>query len=401
MFTLYQFTLPALVWAMVLWRARSAWVSRPAACLWGFLVTAAVALTTRPTHVEQAVRTLTGLPDLSILLKHLTGVAAAYFLLEYVFAIHGRSSANQPGPRRLRVLFALTGAAALTLIFVFWFQHDPDAPASRVTDAHLGDTSVRAYEGVFYLYLGSATVMSARLFWTNRRGVPAGLLRVGVVLMAAGSAVGAVYIVYRVVFLAQQHSLPQSAGSGRFDLLSELLPVIGILLLLTGMTLPPLQTVVRYVKDQRALWLMYPMWSDLVTAVPTVAFGTAVSRTRDLFTIGDRTLDVAHRAFEIRDVSLALRDRTTATATASTEAPEPALPPGQRDPALAEAVWLYRACRAGDEGGHRLPAPTPPARSGGGTPAEEIVWLLKVAAHYRGLRDEPARGRTVPDEVPV
>ncbi|WP_327286681.1 MULTISPECIES: MAB_1171c family putative transporter [unclassified Streptomyces] len=385
MFTLYQFILPALVWGMVLWRARSAFVTRSATCLWGFLVTMAIALTTRPTPVEQLIRSISGLPDLSILLKHLTGVAAGYFLLEYVFAIHGCPATNRPARRKVRAALALLAGIALTLIFRFWFQHDPGAPASRVTDAHLGDPSVRTYEGVFYLYLGSSTVMSAKLFWNNRRGVPAGLLRTGVDLMAAGSAVGFLYTLYRVVFLARQHSMPQATGSGRFDFLSELLPVIGILLILTGMTLPPLETVVRYTKDQRSLWLMYPMWSDLVTAVPTVAFGSHLGRTRDLFTFGDRTLDVAHRAFEIRDAALALRDRSPH----ATPGNPPADDTIESDPARAEATWLHHAChptsRTGTEHG---PVPAvPPRHAGGRTPAEEIVWLLKVAAHYRLLQE--------------
>ncbi|MER7828272.1 MAB_1171c family putative transporter [Streptomyces sp. NPDC096097] len=391
MYTIYQFTLPAMLWAVVIWRAPSAFNgSRPSRYLWGFLTAITVAVTTRAPAVEDLILVATGSPDLSILIKHVAGLASNYFVMEYVITVHGR------GPRRaaalrLRIVAVLTAALALTVVFVFFFKHDPTAPAREVTDAHLGDPAVRLYEGIVYVYLGTATLLSAKLFWSNRRSVPRGLLRAGVVCLAAGSALGFVYTFYRVLFFARLGSQAQAVKPGSIDEhISEILPAITLLVLLAGLALPPLRTLVRYLHDQYALWRLHPLWSDLLVAAPTVVFGPRVGRTRDLFVLGDRTLDVAHRAFEIRDACLVLRDRS---AEPGPEGAEPACeePLGGEEPdARAEAAWLFAALHGNFDAGR------PPLPSRARSPREEVAWLLKVAAAYRqlsGAQDARVRGR--------
>ncbi|MFD2122106.1 DUF6545 domain-containing protein [Streptomyces cirratus] len=44
----------------------------------------------------------------------------------------------------------------------------------------------------------------------------------------------------------------------------------------------PAPTLLRYLRDQYTLWQLYPMWADLVRAVPHVVLGTRTSRRRDL-----------------------------------------------------------------------------------------------------------------------
>ncbi|WP_404953868.1 MAB_1171c family putative transporter [Streptomyces sp. 147326] len=379
MYAIYGFTLPALLWVLVIWRAPSAFGgSSPSRYLWGFLASLTVAVTTRPPAVEHLIRVATGSPDLSVLIKHLAGLTSTYFILEYVITVHGRRPRGETAAR-LRIAAALTAAVALTVLFVFFFEHDPAAPATRVTDAHLGDPAVRLYEGIVYAYLGTSTLLSARLFWSNRRSVPRGLLRAGVVCMAAGSALGFVYTVYRVVFLAGQESQPHNPESGPSDPLSEILPAITLLVLVTGLSLPPLRTLGRYLHDQYALWRLHPLWSEVLHAAPTVVFGPRVSRTRDLLVLGDRTLDVAHRAFEIRDACLVLRDRSAAMRPEASGSGPDALPAGGGPDARAEAAWLFAALHGAPDAG-RMPLPSQ-AR----TPSEEVAWLLQVASAYRQL----------------
>lgn len=316
-----------------------------------------------------------------ILHAALRGLVSNYCVVEYVIAVHGR------GPRRaraawLRLVCVVAAALALTVLFVFFFEHDPGAPPTRVTDAHLGDPAVRLYEGIVYVCLGIATALSAKLFWSNRRSVPAGLLRAGVVCLAGGGAMGFVYILYRVVFLAHQESRPDIPGRGTPDALGEILPAISLLLIVVGVGLPPLRTLVRHVGDQYALWRLHPLWSDLLHAVPSVAFGPRMSRTRDLFVAGDRTLDVAHRAFEIRDARLVLRDRSAATgAERHAEAAGEAPVGGGVPTARAEAEWLFSVLHEEQDHGRAAAPPLADSR----TPAEEVAWLLKVAAAYGQL----------------
>ncbi|MEU6863210.1 MAB_1171c family putative transporter [Streptomyces sp. NPDC046876] len=387
MYPVYQFTLPAVLWMLVIWRAPAAFNgSRPSRCLWGFLVALAVTLTTRPPAVEHLIRVATGSPDLSVLIKHIAGLASNFFMLEYVIALHGRGP-RRAAAARLRIAVAVSAALALTLLFVFFFEHDPDGPASRVTDAHLGDWAVRLYEGIVYAYLGPSSALTARLFWSNRRSVPRGLLRAGVVCLAGGCAVAVVYTVYRVVFLAGQHSRTQVPGPGTFDPVSETLPVLSLVLLVVGLVLPPLRILARHLRDQYALWRLHPLWSDLLHAAPEVAFGPRVGRVRDLFILGDRTLDVAHRAFEIRDACLVLRDRCAAAANATGEGSGAPLA-GERSHARAEAAWLFAALHGNTDAGHAA-VPLP---SNARTPGEEIAWLLEVAAAYGKL----SRGHDAP-----
>ncbi|MGW5346691.1 MAB_1171c family putative transporter [Streptomyces sp. NPDC004050] len=384
MYTVYEFTLPALLWTLVIWRAPAAISGgRPSRFLWGFLAAIAVALTTRPPAAEHLIRATTGSPDLSVLIKHLASLASHYFMLEYVISVHGRRP-RRAATVRLRLAMVSTAALALTVLFVFFFEHAPGVPAASVTDDHLGDPAVRLYEGIVYAYLGTATLLSAKLFWSNRRAVPRGLLRAGVVCLATACAVGFVYTVYRVVFLARQQSRTHDPQAGVIDPVSEILPVITLVILFVGLVLPPLRTFVRYVHDQYALWRLHPLWSDLIHAVPAVAFGPRAGRVRDLFTLGDRTLDVAHRAFEIRDACLVLRDRCATTRPEEAGTDSDALPSGGGgSDARAEGEWLAAALQ-GAPGSHHAPLP-----GAARTPSEEIAWLLEVAAAYR----RSSRGR--------
>ncbi|MEV6580506.1 MAB_1171c family putative transporter [Streptomyces sp. NPDC051582] len=379
MYAIYQFALPAVLWTVVLWRVPSAFGSRPSRYLLGFLTALTVAVTTRAPAVEDLVRVTTGSPDLPVLIKHLAGLASNYFILEYVITVHGRRPRREAASR-LRLAAVLLAAVTLTVVFVFFFTHDSTVPATQVTDAHLGDPAVRLYEGIVYAYLGTATVLSAKLFWSNRHSVPRGLLRAGVMCLAAGSALGFTYTLYRVHFLARQGSQAQAPEPGSIDLqLSEVLPAITLLVLLVGLALPPLRTLGRYLHDQYALWQLYPLWNRLLEAAPTVVFGPRVGRARDLFVLGDRTLDVAHRAFEIRDACLVLRDRLIAPSPEASASGVAGPPGGDEPDARAEAAWLCAALQ-GD-----LDAGQPPLASHARTPREEIAWLLKVAAAYRQL----------------
>ncbi|MEV7187451.1 MAB_1171c family putative transporter [Kitasatospora sp. NPDC093102] len=381
MLTVYRVVLPALLWTLTIWRAPSTLGgSRPARYLWGFIASMAVVVSTIHPEVERFVRVCTGSPDVVILLKHLFGLAAYYFTLEYVIAVHGRRPRRKTA-ERLRIVLLVAAALALTALFVLCFEHDPGVEARMVTDAHLGDPSVKLYEGIVYAYLGSSTALSAKLFWSNRRSVPRGLLRAGLLSMAAGCGVGFVYTLYRVCFLAGRERSPSSEGAP-VDLPSQYLPVAAIFLVVVGLALSPLLTAVRYVEDQWALWRLYPLWSDLMEAAPTVAFGPRVGRARDLFTLGDRTLDVAHRAFEIRDAALVLRDRAIATGAGRSDTAD--APHDDVDArARTEAAWLFAALHPDRRAGAADTLPGPP---GARTPGEEVAWLLKVAAAYTPLR---------------
>ncbi|MEV7025302.1 MAB_1171c family putative transporter [Kitasatospora sp. NPDC093558] len=384
----FEILIPALLWTAVVWRAPWAFRSPATRALWGTMATMALALTTRPAPVARFLEDGTGLPEVSVLIKHLLGIAAATFLLDYVFAIHGKPGT---GLRSAKLRHAAAGAACVTMavLSIFFFQHEQIGPDG--IDAHYADRPVQLYLTVYYLFFFASTLLASRLFWSNRLNVPRGLLRTGVRLMAASTGTGAAYVLYRVYYIATHTVVAHDPVTGKpvppYDPIGELLPAAAAILLVLGIAMPPLRTVSHYVRDQYAMWRLHPLWADLVAAAPQVVFGTPAGRVRNLLTLGDRSLDVAHRAFEIRDAALALRDALPPAAP-GTGAPvaTSGSPAVDRARAHTEAAWLHAALHHHTTG--HPPAtgmPPEPDHPGGATPQEEVTWLLKVATAYRHL----------------
>ncbi|MFD5146602.1 MAB_1171c family putative transporter [Streptomyces sp. NPDC058401] len=372
---LFEWLMPLLAWSVVIWRAPSAFATRANRALWATFLAGALGLSTRPPRIADFLESVTGIGDVTLLVKHLAGVAAASFLLDYVHAIHKRPGQERAARRRL--IFTGTAMAVLTALFVFVLPHD--YTGAYGIDAHYGHPGVQLYLGVFYSVYAASSVQATVLFWSNRRNVAPGLLRVGVTCLAAATANGVLYTLYRIYFVLREGDSTILDADGNpvplTDPICELLPAVSVMLLVLGVSIPPTRSLVRYFRDQYALWRLHPLWADLVTAVPHVVLGTpATSRFRELFAFGDRSLDVAHRAFAIRDAALALRDDTPAEE--SSESPD-------TDRAATEAHWLRLSVQQRASG---LPAPALPATldrtTGGRTPREEIAWLLKVAAAY-------------------
>ncbi|MFE3559559.1 MAB_1171c family putative transporter [Streptomyces sp. NPDC059193] len=380
---LFEWLMPLLAWIVVIWRAPSAFTTRANRALWATFAAGAIGLSTRPPRIAGFLESVTGMGDVTLLIKHLAIVAAASFLLDYVHAIHKRP--GQERAARLRLLFTGTAVVVLTCVFVFLLPHD--YTGAYGIDAHFGDPGVQLYLGVLCIVYAATSLQATVLFWSNRRHVPPGLLRVGVTCLAAATANGVLYTLYRIYFVLREGDSTVLDADGNpvppTDPISELLPAVSVVLLVLGVSIPPTRALVRYFRDQYALWRLHPLWADLVTAVPHVVLGTPTSRVRDLFTFGDRSLDVAHRAFAIRDAALALRDDTPAEEPASA-VPDP---PEDEDPARTEARWLRLSVQ---QRAQNLPAPALPAMldrtTGGRTPREEIAWLLTVANAYQPVR---------------
>ncbi|MFJ7277081.1 MAB_1171c family putative transporter [Kitasatospora sp. NPDC098663] len=387
---LFTWLMPVLAWGVVLWRAPSAFAGRVNRSLWGSFTAIAAGVSVRPAAVETALADLTGIRDVTLLVKHLTGLAAAYFLLEYVQAVRG--GPRRAGAARARLLFTGAAAVALTLLFVFALPHDYDGAFG--IDAHYGDPGVELYLSVFNTAFAVAALRAAVLFWSNRASVSPGPLRVGVTCMAMASATGVLYTLYRVYFVLSHGDATQLDAGGKpvplTDPVCELLPAVMIVLFVLGVSIPPARVLVGYLRDQYALWRLHPLWADVTAAVPQVVLGTSSGRLRDLLTFGDRSVDLAHRVFAIRDAALVLREDSQAPG--GTVAVDTGIDAGivtgidaGEHLASVEARWLRTAVR------HRarnLAAPAPPAAldvtAGGRSSREEIAWMLAVADAYRG-----------------
>ncbi|MFK0194929.1 MAB_1171c family putative transporter [Kitasatospora sp. NPDC090308] len=386
---LFTWLMPAFAWGIVFWRAPAAFATRAGRSLWGMFAAVAVGVTVRLAAVDTALASLTGVRDVTLLVKHLAGVMAAHFLLEYVRAVRGRP--EQAAALRARLVFTGTAAVTLTLLFFLVLPHDHDGAFG--IDAHYGDPGVELYLGVFNTALAVASTRAAVLFWSNRSRVPRGALRAGVTCLAMASVIGVTYTLYRVYFVLSSGDATRLDADGKpvplTDSVCELLPAVMIVLFVLGVSIPPVRAVAGYLRDQVALWRLHPLWSDVTAAVPQVVLGTAGGRLRGLLAVGDRSVELVHRAFAIRDAVLILREDTPAGDGA-------VAPESDEDLVRVEAGWLRVALRNRACG---LPAPAPPqilADTGGRTPREEIAWMLAVAAAYRSIDATPADDRPRP-----
>ncbi|MET9608060.1 MAB_1171c family putative transporter [Streptomyces sp. NPDC006512] len=386
---LFEWLMPLLAWSVVIWRAPSAFTTPANRALWAAFTAGAIGLSTRPPRIARFLESVTGVGDVTMLIKHLAIVVAASCLLDYVHAIHKRP--GQERAARLRLFLTGTVMAVLTGLFVFVLPHD--YAGGYGIDAHFGHPGVQLYLGVLSTVYAASSLQATVLFWSNRRNVPPGLLRVGVTCLAAATANGVLYTLYRIYFVLREGDSTILDADGDpvppTDPISELLPAISVVLLVLGVSIPPTRALVRYFLDQYALWRLHPLWADLVTAVPHVVLGTPTSRVRDLFTFGDRSLDVAHRAFAIRDAILVLRDDTPAKEPAS-GAPATV---HDEDPARTQARWLRLSVQ---RRARNLPAPALPTTldrtTGGRTPREEVAWLLTIAIAYQPVRNTGTAG---------
>lgn len=203
------------------------------------------------------------------------------------------------------------------------------------------------------------------------------ILRAGLVLLAAGFISSAVFWTVVLGFL-----LARPAWLG------VLFPLnIGITgwLMTAGASLPLVLEAYRLAGNMAALWRLWPLWRDLVRAVPHVALIPPGARVRDLFG-GPRTtyLRLYRRVIEIRDAMLILADHVDVQMVdrARVHVAAHHLPEDEVEPAVT-ACWLGEACRAraADEPARRGPHPST-AREGDDLP-EEIAFLLGVARARR------------------
>ncbi|MGX4733142.1 MAB_1171c family putative transporter [Kitasatospora griseola] len=304
-------------------------------------------------------------PNSPVLLKHMFGVAAAAALIDYLCAVHGR---------RVRRHLLLLGAAEASLAGLFFLVLPRRAGGDfdDVVALHLGDARLDAYLAVFYGFLGYSMIAGASIFWTNRRSVPRGLARTGTTGLAIGCTFGTAYTAWRIGVLGVAHIANPSLAFT--DAVSDLLMAAAILLIIIGLVLAPLRSLARYVRHQRAIWHMYPLWSDVVTEFPHLSLGDRRrSRVRELLTVGGRDIDAAHIAFGVRDAMHVLLRWGSAPGARATVSSDP----------VSEAQWLRAALlrKASGEDESAVDESTAIERQLRG-PSAEIRWAAEVARHY-------------------
>ncbi|HEX3782342.1 MAG TPA: MAB_1171c family putative transporter [Pseudonocardiaceae bacterium] len=305
-------------------------------------VTASATINEHP--VTTVIDRITGVADVSVLLKNLLGLLAAMAALRFADAI---AVDEEPGERRRRIGgYVAMAAAMIAMIALFTIiprqQGGPD-----FVDAQAANPAAGAYGVIFQLCLGATLVWVSRGYWRYWGNTRSGALRTTLLLFSLGLAVGVLYVLNRLVFLLS-HLLGSRLIQGPgYVAVSTTLFASALLLIGVGSVAYVFRAGGHQLGRYLSLHRMYPLWHTLVQAAPEVVLGPTPTRTRDLLAVRGLRLRLYRRTIEIRDAQWILRDHVSARARADLRQAVTAL--GLADdlvPTVTEACLLEIGRRA-------------------------------------------------------
>ncbi|MFJ7279819.1 MAB_1171c family putative transporter [Kitasatospora sp. NPDC098663] len=334
--------------------------------------------------------------DLSVLLKHYVSTLAILAILTYVVASYGKTD-QAVIPRHVAVARwiervawrAAVGMLALMTLLFFTIVNRSRPSADFVPD-HAGQWGAILYETIFYVYLGTASAVTCYQWAAARRRAETRLLRTGLGLMTIAMAIGVAYVAVRTTFMWVTLATPLSPGFNHtLGVYTEYMQITLFMIFAAGVSIPTTNAAAARWRSWRALWNLYPLWHDLVTAFPDTPFQPPASRWREVLRT-DSPMDVRLDRWtqDIADVVEQLRHHASPVLLPVVEEAVE----GSADPqAASEALWI-RAALANARAGHRneLPAPALPSKPIASTTAE-VVWLLRVEEAYSAASDLQVR----------
>lgn len=393
-----------LLWAIVVWRLPAAWASSWKRAPWAAFACLAIALTLDLRAVTASIEQLTGITDISVLIKHLAVLASCTAVLDWVTSLSNPAATRGYLGRR----HAAAAAVAVTLIVLFCFMPRQGISATQFTETATGPVAV-AYLWVFYTWLAVSMVMAVALFQVARLSTPPAqrgpAVGAGLLLLSIGCAVAAVYAACQMAALALRPPQPLGAATtSHWQEVSTGLENLAILLVLAGTVLPAAAGGWQSARELTALRALRPMWRDLTAATPGVAMGPVAASSPLGRTVRHGHLRLIRRATEIRDSALQLTSYVPGPviATARAQLADRGLHGPQLGTAT-EACWLRLAASAAAAGGpppdgqrHTLP--------GGASLAEETARLRQIAAAYaspavRAVAAQLTRPGTAPPDA--
>jgi hypothetical protein len=355
----------AVLWFTAAVRLPTLWRDSRQRALWGAVL--ALALTKTAAFPPVAARL--HLP----VLPHLFGVLAAFFLLRFISLVTGG------GRQRWQVAVTAGVLAALATLEVVSGGIDTtaDVLSGRLTPVEV------AYWVVLEAYLGAVLVTATALFWTVAPAAPAGLPRLGLRAIAAGSFLISLYAAIKSVLIVL-HSFGVSVDFDRFEPVAYVIQTAAVLLIVAGGTVPATRRATAVAGAYRSLLVLRPLWRAMRDAFPEVILFSPRRAVIELAGVDDVHLRLYRRVIEIRDGMLALRDFL------------PERVPADGDPAVTEARGIALALRRRAVG--TAPAEQPGAWAAVGPDMpDEVAWLSRVSAAYR----RGGADRLIPDAAPT
>ncbi|MDT0446830.1 MAB_1171c family putative transporter [Streptomyces johnsoniae] len=366
-----------LMWTALIIRARPAWQERQQRGLWLAILTAAIATTLfQPEAVDWAVD-VTGDAHAVTLSRNIIGVLAAGLMLLFVV-----ESAH---PRRARLIIAAALSGTLiALVGMGLARGDYPGPAIPAA-GHPAEPSAAYWLIVCASHLIADAVVvvlcvrySARtddrdLAWSLR-------------LFALGSILALGYWAGCLVHLYVR--IPEA-----WPWLTVVINVHGASRAFT-LLVPTVGRGARLVREARAVWVLWPLWRDLSTAVPTVALvPPQPTRLHQLLRPRVPLAFQAHRqTIEIYDAILHLQSHLAPHAheRATERARKLRIPADDASAAaLAGALGQARRAKLAGEAATE-PHPLP------GLERADAALLLAVARYWPAMSSATARPEQVP-----
>lgn len=339
---------------------RSQPLDKPAVAFALTLVTLGLALTLRAPVIAGPVNDVSQVPNLTVLVGNGMTLISACSVLTVLGYFTEPTGPRARRRARLRLVLLVVALGAMTALFT---GSSASPPAEFLE--HRSARSL-AYVLIYVIYLAAGMTDACRLCVRYAPQTPGRYLRLGLHLVASGSAIGILYcLVYGYNTVATHARLPLLGPS---VLTSTLLPAGSCVLLVIGSTIggwgPRLGEAFA---DYRSYRRLGRLWRALAEVAPEAIPAQDMTG----LTIGQKRY---RRIIEIRDMILILRPYRDPAIAASAVAEGVS-------PAAREAAVIASAIRARREG--RLPAGGPetvmPAPLGADL-ATESRWLEAVSA---------------------
>ncbi|UNZ21834.1 hypothetical protein HC362_15005 [Streptomyces sp. 891-h] len=363
--------------------------------LWGGYAGFAAALWLSTRGVMHAVEHIPVI-DLNALLKHFASTSAILAALTYVATSYGKTSApvvpTHVAVSRWIARWAYKAGivGVLLLTTLFFTVVDRKTPSADFVADHAGEWGAAIYMNVFYFFPLVTTAVCGYQWTRAARRAETASMRVGLLLMAISMWMGLVYVAARMTLISVAVVTPLDSG-----VLNDAVTATAIwmnalfLIVAVGASIPTTTAAAARWRTWRTVYLLYPLWRDLMEVFPGTSLYPPGPRLRE-FTRSHTPFDVRLDRWtqDIADASDKLRYFAPAELLIAAEEAVVSHPDPQ--PA-AEAYWIKAAVLAVAD---KQPSPSPSAplqtKPFIDTDAE-ASWLVRVRGAYSKITTSQAK----------
>jgi hypothetical protein len=295
----------ALLWGFSLARLAARRSSPRHRTVTFILLCIAVSSTVNQADVTGYVDRMTGVPDVSVLIKNLVVVPASAASVRLSGMLGPAPEARSP-LRRLAYLVLVATAAGMTILFCLVPR---DAAPGDFTNMQSASPLTVGYGLLSQASMAIGLLCAVPLFWRSGRQSASGPLRTGLRLLSIGAATAIGYVIGRMLFVVS-HALRLHAIEGPvYIAVSRTVFFAAMLMIVAGAAIPTLSATRRRLIRYAALHRLRPLWNVLRAAAPEAVLGPPPTRVAELFSWGTVDLRLYRRVIEIRDIQWLLRGR--------------------------------------------------------------------------------------------